>query len=71
MMNKDIFARAYGMVLATIFAILITDLVYGIWPRFAHRAAFGDVHFAWGRVFYSGNLDNFLPCRGTQPEIPD
>src|SRR5712691_6588677 len=33
MMNKDTTARAYGIVLATMFAVLVTDLVYGVWPR--------------------------------------
>jgi hypothetical protein len=32
-MSKDTFARAYGIVLAAMFAILITDLIYGGWPR--------------------------------------
>jgi hypothetical protein len=33
MMNKDTYARAYGLVLAITFAILIADLVLGVWPR--------------------------------------
>jgi hypothetical protein len=33
MMNKTSTARAYGVVLATMFATLITDLVFGVWPR--------------------------------------
>ena len=33
MMNKNTYARAYGIVLATIFAALVTDLVYGVWPQ--------------------------------------
>jgi hypothetical protein len=33
MMNKDTTARAYGIVLATMFGILVTDLIYGVWPQ--------------------------------------
>jgi hypothetical protein len=33
MMNKTTTARAYGIVLATMFSILVTDLVFGVWPR--------------------------------------
>jgi hypothetical protein len=33
MMNKSTYARAYGIVLATTFAMLVTDLVFGIWPQ--------------------------------------
>ena len=31
MMNKDTYARAYGLVLAITFAILIANLVFGVW----------------------------------------
>jgi len=33
MMNKNTTALAYGVVLATIFAVLVTYVVYGAWPR--------------------------------------
>jgi Ni/Fe-hydrogenase subunit HybB-like protein len=31
MMNKDTTALAYGVVMATIYAVLATSVVYGIW----------------------------------------
>jgi hypothetical protein len=37
----------------------------------ARRTAFGDVHHPWGRILYSGDLNNVLPDRGTQTEIAD
>jgi hypothetical protein len=32
MMNKNTTAIAYGIVLATMYATLVTSVIYGIWP---------------------------------------
>jgi hypothetical protein len=51
MMNKNKYARAYGIVLATIFAILVTDLVFGIWPQL-HAALLLAMCIILGAGFY-------------------
>jgi hypothetical protein len=49
-MNKTTYARAYGIVLATMFAILVTDLVYGVWPQL-HAALLLAMCFILGAGF--------------------
>ena len=51
MMNKSTYARAYGLVLATMFAILVTDLVYGVWPQL-HAALLLAMCIILGAGFY-------------------
>jgi len=51
MMNKSTYARAYGLVLATMFAILVTGLVYGVWPQL-HAALLLVMCMILGAGFY-------------------
>ncbi len=51
MMNKSTYARAYGFVLATMFAILVTHLVYGVWPQL-HAALLLAMCIILGAGFY-------------------
>jgi hypothetical protein len=75
MMNKDTTARAYGIVLATTFGILITHLIYGVWPQMqgalllAIGILLGAGFFILGLWIFSYRIDQLrrkLPISGAE-----
>jgi len=51
MMNKSTYAKAYGIVLAIVFVILVIDLVFGVWPQL-HGALLLAMCIILGAGFY-------------------
>jgi hypothetical protein len=64
MMNKSTTTLAYGIALATVFAIAVTFVVSGLWPGMHTAQMLLDVYGTLGRFFCYRNLD-------IQPRIPD
>jgi hypothetical protein len=57
MMNKSTAARAYGVVLATVFAIVVTFIAYRLFPGMNSSAMVPIFIIFWARVFSCRSLD--------------
>jgi len=54
MISKNVSARLYGVLLATMYAFVLTLIAYGFWPRIPFVAALTLIIVLWIGIYFTG-----------------